>query len=145
MMLALKKEMLSKKLYSEEPLGASPAVHRKMRSDWRALTRLGVFCIFLFTLVVIGYLSLCTKIVEEQYALDRCQAELPVLKDENMKLEIQVKTLSALSRIDRIARTQLHMVYPKERLVIVQEADVAEFNAPFFAWRLGSGEKNRLP
>ena len=131
----MRREALASKLYYDESLAARPAVKRRERNGWWRLARLGACCILAMTLLVITYLGLCTRIVEEQYALDRCQAQLPALQEQNADLEVQVKALGRLSRIDAIARNELHMGFPKERLVIQEDPEFAETSNTYFAWR----------
>jgi cell division protein FtsL len=110
------KQSLARKLYYEESF--VPRVLPKKKKGWAYVARVMAVCIALFTAGFLIYLGLCSRIVQEQYALDRVQNKLAVLNNRHLILEIQVKKLDSLSRIGRIARTKMGMVFPKHRLYI---------------------------
>lgn len=117
---------LARKLYSEEPMTHHrlPKSKKRRKSWWNLV---GIATGFVCAVTVLGvlYLNFCARIVQEQYAFDKLEAVLPVMKEQNANLEIQVKELSRPARIDQIARHDLHMDFPKQRLMI-QEMETSE-------------------
>lgn len=132
---------LARKLYTDEPIAAK-APRRRRRKGWVGLVIAGIGFISTLTLTTVVYLGVCTRMVEKQYALDHYESLLPALREENANLQIQVRALSKPSRIDRIARTELHMGVPTERIMIVQ--DDHQRPAHEYAWK-GTLQKIGFP
>ncbi|MCL4513788.1 MAG: cell division protein FtsL [Candidatus Eremiobacteraeota bacterium] len=110
------KESLARKLYYEESPAPRPLLKKK--KGWPYVARvLGIY-IALITSIVLIYLSFCSQVVEEQYALDNCQNQLSIFENRHLSLEIQVKKLSSLKRIGRIAEDKFKMAFPKKRMYI---------------------------
>lgn len=126
---------LARKIYCEEPMGLSVPRTRRRRRNWVHLAFLGAGSLCAVTLLLLLYLGLCTEIVEEQYALDHYEAVLPALREENLDLQVEVRGLSELSRIDRIARSQLHMEIPGSRLMIEEDSNVTADRGNYYAWK----------
>lgn len=81
-----------------------------------ALIVLGSFLILviLLTSIAIFYISNNIVLTELGYKLIKLENEKIALGEENKKLELAAETLSALSRIEKIAFNHLGMIRPKE-------------------------------
>ena len=134
------KHSLAEKLYTDEPIPLKIVRPRKRKKGWLRLVFVGIGSLSFLTLIVVIYLALCSQIVKKQYALDHVESLLPSLREENSNLKIQVRELSKPSRIDSIARRDLKMEEPAERILIVQDDE----HPREYAWK-GTYQRIGLP
>ncbi len=71
--------------------------------------------IFLF---VFAYLSICASNVKTQYELSKLQNDKANLEKSRLALRLEVNRLNSLDRIEKIAKKELGMSHPPNRLVI---------------------------
>lgn len=76
------------------------------------------FLVASIALTLVIYLTLGAKIINIKYKLFQMDANRSKLAEHNALLSIKVQELSALSRIEHIARKDLGMDVPKERIII---------------------------
>ncbi|MBI2265614.1 MAG: septum formation initiator family protein [Armatimonadetes bacterium] len=75
-------------------------------------------CIASTCVLLIFYLTICSLSVGKQYQLIQLRESLSTLAGENETLQIELGRLSSLDRIEKIARRELGMVTPDERLIV---------------------------
>lgn len=81
-----------------------------------------IFCFGLACCIVsllIFYLFQSIQYTELSYQLQQSKVELEVLRKENHQLDLEMARLSALDRIERVARRELGMLDPKEMEYLV--------------------------
>lgn len=69
--------------------------------------------------LLILYLFQSMQFTELSYQLQQSKEELETLRKENFQLELEVANLSALDRIERIARDDLGMLDPNQMKYVV--------------------------
>ncbi|MBR0518721.1 cell division protein FtsL [bacterium] len=76
------------------------------------------FTILLITLMSIFYVGICAQNVKSQYNLSRLKEQRANLEKTKLALKLEVSRLNSLERIETIARKELGMAHPPNRLVI---------------------------
>ncbi|MGQ0825580.1 MAG: FtsB family cell division protein [Actinomycetota bacterium] len=82
-----------------------------------------VAILFLFVFPTRSFLS-------QRAAIDDARHDLDVLRTQNERLEEEAARLQTPSEIEREAREQFHMVYPRERAFAVTPAPVTSTTVP---------------
>jgi cell division protein FtsL len=77
----------------------------------------------LFTAVGILHVTSRVLVVDMGYRLSRAEAESRTLTRENDRLKLELATLKAPTRLERVAREQLGMAMPKGGAVMSLAAD----------------------
>lgn len=77
-----------------------------------ALTMIGI------TLMMIAYLGICAQNVKSQYNISILKEEKAKLEKTKLALKLELNRLNSLERIETIARKELGMAHPPNRLVI---------------------------
>jgi cell division protein FtsL len=76
--------------------------------------------IFLVSLVILlFYVWQSVQSVKMNYQISRLEKEIQFFKNNNKYLNVRLDELTALSRVERIARRKLGLVSPKENDIIV--------------------------
>ena len=119
---------------------------RKMRSDQTRSYRSAILALLLVCVALVvheiygehGYLALR----REKREYDSLQQEVRRLQEENQQLERHIEALKSDPKaIERIARDQMHMARPGERIYTLPEKDkVPESQDP-----LATGNSNSRP
>ena len=78
--------------------------------------------IFVLALVSIFYLSENAKIISVEYKINALKTQRTALLEEQKELRFDIEKLSSLSRVEKIAKEDLKMVYPEKRLALVIDA-----------------------
>ncbi len=81
---------------------------------WRAVVVLGLLC-----LGILFYVWQHIQVVRLGYALEGLRAQRATLLQENRTLTLEMARLTALSRVEAIARARLEMETPRPGQVIV--------------------------
>lgn len=81
---------------------------------WRAVVVLGLLC-----LGILFYVWQHIQVLRLGYALEGLRAQRATLLQENRTLTLEMARLTALSRVEAIARTRLEMETPRPGQVIV--------------------------
>ena len=76
------------------------------------------FTILLVTLMSICYVGICAQNVKSQYTLSRLKEQKMALEKTRLNLKLEVSRLNSLERIETIARRELGMAHPPNRLII---------------------------
>ncbi len=76
------------------------------------------FTILLITLMSICYVGICAQNVKSQYTLSRLKEKKIALEKTRLNLKLEVSRLNSLERIETIARRELGMAHPPNRLII---------------------------
>lgn len=84
----------------------------------------GASALFLFALVVVLMVQFA-GLVEVQYQLNRSEAELAGLRQQEARLQLQVEELSSLGRVEHEAR-RLGMVFPT-KVQVLAPVNVAQY------------------
>lgn len=77
-----------------------------------AITMIGI------TLMMIAYLGICAQNVKSQYTISTLKEKKAELEKTKLALKLEVSRLNSLERIETIARKELGMAHPPNRLVI---------------------------
>lgn len=96
------------------PLSQKVAVPRESR-----LLCLLVLC---FILISLGIITLYGRVIAGNYQIENMRRELLLLQEENESLQIEVKRLSSLERIENIALEELGLQYPENRQWLILSA-----------------------
>ena len=74
-------------------------------------------CVLLFFILLtsVGLISQYSRVVAVKYQIHQVQQEIKTLQNEIVRLEIEVKSLSSLERIEMIAKNELGLQYPEKR------------------------------
>jgi len=118
--MKLGKGALARKLYCDSTSSFKALPSRKRKKGWWGLVVAAMSGLSMVTVVILFYLSVCANIVKEQYKVDQLESVLPQIQEQNADLLIQVRHLTELSRIDRIAKNDLKMGIPDQRFMIVE-------------------------
>lgn len=83
-----------------------------------------LLCALLLCLILIsvGIISLYGRIIAGNYQLEKMRREFLLLQEERESLQIEVKRLSSLERIENIAINDLGLQYPENRQWVVLSA-----------------------
>ena len=66
----------------------------------------------------ICYVGICAQNVKSQYTLSRLKEKKIALEKTRLNLKLEVSRLNSLERIETIARRELGMAHPPNRLII---------------------------
>ena len=76
--------------------------------------------IFLVSLVIfLFYVWQSVQSVKINYQINRLEKEIQFFKNNNKYLNVKLDELTALSRVEKIARKKLGLIFPKENDIIV--------------------------
>ena len=76
--------------------------------------------IFLVSLVILlFYVWQSVQSVKMNYQISRLEKEIQFFKNNNKYLNVRLDELTALSRVEKIARKKLGLISPKENDIIV--------------------------
>lgn len=112
---------LSKVYFFDENLPVAPKSLPKPRPAILFPVVAALFLIISVSFLLVLYLMLDSKIVSAQYNIFQLEGSKTKYIERNAVLGMEVQKLSALSRIDNIARKRLGMDMPKERILIEPE------------------------
>ncbi len=71
--------------------------------------------IFCLIIIGVGLISQYSQVVAVNYQIQQTSKELDALQEERQHLQIEVKRLSSLERIEAIAKNELGLQYPENR------------------------------
>ena len=103
-------------------MARAQAIRPRARADrtpwrpgvWRVVMVLGLIC-----LGILGYVWQHIQVLRLGYALEGLRAQRATLLQENRTLTLEMARLTALSRVEAIARARLEMETPRPGQVIV--------------------------
>ena len=91
----------------------------------KRVNKVSPYSVALCTLALIGitamiliYLCLCAQIISCQYQVFRMKETKITLERERLNMRLEVNRLSSLERIETIARKELGMSHPPNRLIL---------------------------
>ena len=70
--------------------------------------------VFILSFLLLAYIWQFTIIVEKKFMLSKLKKEKLELQKRLSQLELVYNKLSSVSRVEKIAKTKLNMVYPKK-------------------------------
>ncbi|ACL69658.1 Septum formation initiator [Halothermothrix orenii H 168] len=106
----------------------------KKSKNNRSVTR--VVFTYLIVIIIMGtcivaYLSQTLTITHLSYKVNELQNELQKIDKENHELSLELARATSLSKIEKIARNELHMVEPEKTEIIVlnnNDTDISNKN-----------------
>lgn len=123
---------VEKVYFFDDSLSLTPKHAQKTRPTVWFPGIAGLFLILSVAILLVMYLMLDAKIVNIQYRLSSLETDKVKYVENNSMLALEVEKLSALSRIEQIARKNLGMEAPEER-IIIKPSEIAGVNMPTVA------------
>ncbi|MCP3145044.1 cell division protein FtsL [Pyxidicoccus xibeiensis] len=102
--------------------------------------------LFFSLFAAVGFLHVTSRVlvVDMGYRLSRAEAESRTLTRENDRLKLELATLKAPTRLERVAREQLGMAMPKGGAVVSLSAEKPARGSPQAAARDGEAPGVRV-
>lgn len=120
---------VEKVYFFDDSLSLTPKYAQKPRPAVWFPGIAGLFLILSVAILLVIYLMLDAKIVNIQYRLSHLETDKVKYVENNSMLALEVEKLSALSRIEQIARKNLGMEAPEER-IIIKPSEIAGVSMP---------------
>ncbi len=74
---------------------------------------------FVSLVILLFYVWQSVQSVKMNYQISRLEKEIQFFKNNNKYLNVRLDELTALSRVEKIARKKLGLIYPRENDIIV--------------------------
>ncbi len=103
---------------------------RKKTNKKKKKTIIILYTVFtvLIGLMLVVYIGQSFEINQLNYKMDKLNTRLKGLEEENHEYKLKVAKKSSLSKIELIAREEIHMIDPEETEVVVLNNNATEQN-----------------